>query len=77
MPLHYSEGETLADISYCASHCATPGNQQDQTIMEEASPLFFIIFEMPFHSSEDQTRVKIYIKHFIVQPQESNNTNKA
>ena len=57
MPLHYSEDETLADISYCASYCATPGNQQNQTIMEESPPLFIIFFEMPLHSSEDQTRV--------------------
>ena len=58
MPLHYSEGETLVDISYCTSYCATPGNQQNQTIMEESQPLFIIIIEMSLHSSEDQTRVK-------------------
>ena len=42
--LHYSEGETLADISYCTSYCASSGNQQNQTIMEESPPLLIIFF---------------------------------
>ena len=57
MPLHYSEGETLADISYWTSYCASPGNHKNQTITEESQPLFIIFFEMPLHSSEDETRV--------------------